>query len=78
MLLRVNRGGDGPSMYVCNCNGVTDREVSEAIEAGARCPRSVLAHHGAEPCCGRCLPEIADCLEDAGHAALGADLVAAG
>lgn len=47
-------------MYVCNCNGVTDCEVREAIAAGARCPRSVLAHHGAEPCCGRCLDEIAD------------------
>jgi bacterioferritin-associated ferredoxin len=46
-------------MYVCNCNGVTRREVEEAFAAGARCPREVLAHHGAEPCCGRCLPEIA-------------------
>ena len=50
-------------MYVCNCNGVTDREVEEAIAAGARRPRDVLAHHGCEPCCGRCLPEIAGCLK---------------
>ena len=50
-------------MYVCNCNGVTDREVDEAIAAGARRPKDVLAHHGCEPCCGRCLPEIADCLK---------------
>ncbi|MBL8548434.1 MAG: (2Fe-2S)-binding protein [Hyphomonadaceae bacterium] len=45
-------------MYVCNCNGVTRREVEEAVAAGARCPKEVLAHHGCEPCCGRCLPEI--------------------
>jgi bacterioferritin-associated ferredoxin len=50
-------------MYVCNCNGVTRSEVNEAIAAGARCPRQVLAHHGCEPCCGRCLPEIAAGLE---------------
>lgn len=47
-------------MYVCNCNGVTTREVDEAIEAGESCPESVLAFHGCERCCGQCLPEIAD------------------
>ncbi|MEQ1617200.1 MAG: (2Fe-2S)-binding protein [Terricaulis sp.] len=47
-------------MYVCNCNGVTRAEVDEAIAAGAGQPEHVLAHHGCEPCCGRCLPEIAD------------------
>jgi bacterioferritin-associated ferredoxin len=51
-------------MYVCNCNGVTRGEVAEAIEAGARSPKAVLAHHGCEPCCGRCLPEIADGIID--------------
>ena len=47
-------------MYVCNCNGVTKQEVAEAIAAGAAAPEDVLAHHGCEPCCGRCLPEIAE------------------
>jgi bacterioferritin-associated ferredoxin len=47
-------------MYVCNCNGVTKQEVAEAIAAGAGAPEDVLAHHGCEPCCGRCLPEIAE------------------
>ncbi|HWA00107.1 MAG TPA: (2Fe-2S)-binding protein [Caulobacterales bacterium] len=47
-------------MYVCNCNGVTKREVEEAVSAGARRPEEVLAHHGCEPCCGRCLSEIAE------------------
>jgi bacterioferritin-associated ferredoxin len=47
-------------MYVCNCNGVTRREVDEAIEAGAQDPEAVLGHHGCSPCCGQCLPEIAE------------------
>jgi bacterioferritin-associated ferredoxin len=47
-------------MYLCNCNGVTKREAEEAIAAGAQRPEEVLAHHGCEPCCGRCLPDIAD------------------
>jgi len=49
-------------MYVCNCNGVRQREVETAIAAGAVNPRQVLAHHGHEPCCGQCLPEIAACI----------------
>ncbi|MET0182748.1 MAG: (2Fe-2S)-binding protein [Caulobacterales bacterium] len=52
-------------MYVCNCNGVTTNEVAEAIEAGAGTPEAVLGHHGAEPCCGRCLPEIAESIGSA-------------
>ncbi|MBI1185806.1 MAG: hypothetical protein GC206_00440 [Alphaproteobacteria bacterium] len=49
-------------MYVCNCNGVRQREVESAIAAGAANPRQVLAHHGHQPCCGQCLPEIAACI----------------
>ncbi|MGE3836510.1 MAG: bacterioferritin-associated ferredoxin [Hyphomonadaceae bacterium] len=55
-------------MYVCNCNGVTRAEVDEAISAGAEAPEAVLAHHGCEPCCGRCLPEIADGISNGGMA----------
>ncbi len=47
-------------MYVCNCNGVKRREVDEAIRAGADHPEAVLGHFGLEPCCGRCLPDIAE------------------
>jgi bacterioferritin-associated ferredoxin len=47
-------------MYVCNCNGVKRREVDEAIRGGADDPEAVLGHFGLEPCCGRCLPDIAD------------------
>jgi bacterioferritin-associated ferredoxin len=57
-------------MYVCNCNGVTRDEVAEAIAAGAQTPRGVLAHHGCEPCCGRCLPEIAETLSGEERAAV--------
>ncbi|MGE0045687.1 MAG: bacterioferritin-associated ferredoxin [Hyphomonadaceae bacterium] len=46
-------------MYVCNCNGVRQREIDSAIDAGARCPREALAMNAAEPCCGQCLPDIA-------------------
>ncbi|MEQ1811226.1 MAG: (2Fe-2S)-binding protein [Terricaulis sp.] len=64
-------------MYVCNCNGVTRAEVDEAISAGAEGPEAVLAHHGCEPCCGRCLPEIADGISSGGMACGKRSLVAA-
>jgi bacterioferritin-associated ferredoxin len=64
-------------MYVCNCNGVTRNEVDEAIVAGAQGPEEVLAHHGCEPCCGRCLPEIADGIASGGMACGKRSLVAA-
>ena len=64
-------------MYVCNCNGVTRAEVDEAISAGAQGPEDVLSHHGCEPCCGRCLPEIAEGISCGGMAGKPRSLIAA-
>ena len=53
-------------MFVCNCNGIRCKQVDEAIKAGARRPAAVHAHHGCKAQCGRCLPEIADRIREAG------------
>lgn len=45
-------------MIVCNCNGLSERDVKRAILAGARNPCAVFDHHGAQPCCEKCIPEI--------------------
>ncbi len=46
-------------MFVCNCHGIRARDVEAACAAGCRTPREVFAHAAeAEPCCGRCVPEI--------------------
>ena len=45
-------------MYVCLCNGFTDRCVDRAITCGARTPAQVYASIGVAPQCGRCMPEI--------------------
>jgi bacterioferritin-associated ferredoxin len=52
-------------MYVCNCNGVRCGEVDQAIRRGARTPKQVLAQHGHEPQCCRCLKEIAGRIKEA-------------
>ncbi|MEK9724655.1 MAG: (2Fe-2S)-binding protein, partial [Rhodospirillaceae bacterium] len=38
--------------------GITEREVKAAVRAGARRWTDVHAHHGVEPCCGKCQCEI--------------------
>lgn len=52
-------------MYVCTCNGISERKVEAAIADGARSPRAVHHSCGAKPQCGRCLPEIAGRLREA-------------
>lgn len=45
-------------MYVCICNGLTEKRVRAAAqEAGERrCARTVYKHMGCKPQCGLCLP----------------------
>ena len=45
-------------MYVCICNAMTDRQVGEAIEAGATNWEAVHTYHGYSPNCGKCECEI--------------------
>jgi bacterioferritin-associated ferredoxin len=51
-------------MYVCNCNGLTKKDVRKAIEDRPRDALSVYRYHGCEPQCGRCVPEIREMLEE--------------
>jgi bacterioferritin-associated ferredoxin len=44
-------------MYVCVCNGITDREIRTAVELGARSLAELQSTLGVATCCGRC----ADC-----------------
>lgn len=41
-------------MYVCICNGLTDKDFTRAAEAGATTIGQAFAHHGCKPQCGRC------------------------
>lgn len=51
-------------MYVCLCNGLTQRCVSGAISAGASDAHSVYSSLDCAPCCGRCQPMIEDMIDD--------------
>ncbi|MEM7443520.1 MAG: (2Fe-2S)-binding protein [Pseudomonadota bacterium] len=45
-------------MYVCICNGLTDKRIKAAIENGARSADEVYRALGCRPQCGQCVDEI--------------------
>lgn len=45
-------------MYICHCQAVTDREIREAIAAGAGDVIAIARRCGAGTGCGSCLPAV--------------------
>ena len=52
-------------MYVCICNGVTDRQIREAAAAGCATVAELTMRTGAGATCGSCLAMAADILQAA-------------
>jgi bacterioferritin-associated ferredoxin len=52
-------------MYVCNCNGIREREVRAAIAGGAQRPSEVFKACDARPQCARCVCDMRQMLDDA-------------
>ena len=52
------------AVYVCNCNGLRQRDVARAIEAGATRPRDVFARHQCTAQCARCVCEMRQMIDD--------------
>lgn len=51
-------------MYLCNCNGFTDREARLAIRrTGARSVAAVYRELECRPICGRCKPMLRDMVD---------------
>jgi bacterioferritin-associated ferredoxin len=45
-------------MYVCNCNGIRERDVHQAIEAGAQKPVDVFRHCQGAAQCAKCVCDM--------------------
>ncbi len=45
-------------MYVCNCNGIRERDARQAIAAGATRPADVFRHCQAAPQCAKCTCDL--------------------
>jgi bacterioferritin-associated ferredoxin len=55
-------------MYVCNCNGIRERDVQSAIDAGADRPAEVFRHCQAAPQCAKCVCDIRRMIQASGEA----------
>ena len=52
-------------MYVCICNGVTQRDIRDAADAGCRSMAELTMRTGCGACCGTCLDMAARVLSEA-------------
>ena len=50
-------------MYVCNCNGIREREVRAAIDAGATRPVEIFRSADCRPQCARCVCDMQGMIE---------------
>ncbi|HEX9194688.1 MAG TPA: (2Fe-2S)-binding protein [Azonexus sp.] len=55
-------------MYVCVCHAVTDRQIREAAESGARTLKDLRRDLGVTRDCGRCASCARQCLHEANAA----------
>jgi bacterioferritin-associated ferredoxin len=55
-------------VYVCNCNGIRERQVHAAIAAGARRPADVFKACDSRPQCARCVCDVRRMLDEQGEA----------
>jgi bacterioferritin-associated ferredoxin len=51
-------------MYVCNCNGIRERQVRAAIAAGASRPAHIFKACDSRPECARCVCEMRKMLDE--------------
>jgi len=52
-------------VYVCNCNAIRQRQVHQAIAAGATTPKAVFDHAQCRPQCAKCVCEMREMIDDA-------------
>jgi len=45
-------------VYVCNCNGIRERQVRAAVSGGCRRPAEVFRHCNSEPQCAKCVCDM--------------------
>jgi bacterioferritin-associated ferredoxin len=51
-------------MYVCLCNGLTDRDVRNCAEDGCSSVAMVYRSLGCAPQCGKCVPYVRQMLRE--------------
>ncbi len=65
---RCDTSGRRRVVYICNCNGIRERDARAAIDAGATKPAEVFRHCQARPQCAKCVCEMRRMIQDQAHA----------
>lgn len=52
-------------MYICLCRAVTDKQIRTSVENGASSFREVREELDVGTCCGRCVPEARELIDQA-------------
>ncbi|NHO32660.1 (2Fe-2S)-binding protein [Acetobacter fallax] len=52
-------------MFICSCNGLTDKDIHAAVDAGATRPQEVYAAKKCRAKCGNCVPGVVCMLRQA-------------
>jgi bacterioferritin-associated ferredoxin len=55
-------------MYVCNCNGIRERQVRAAIAAGASRPADIFKACDCTAQCARCVREMREIIQEESEA----------
>jgi len=55
----------GAALYVCNCNGIRERDARAAVTAGARKPVEVFRHCKGAVRCAKCVCDMRRLIEEA-------------
>jgi len=53
-------------VYICLCNGFTDRQIRRSVEANGRSVAAVYKALGCAPKCGKCVPMVRELLRRGG------------
>ena len=51
-------------MYICLCNNLTSKKVSEAIPKGISISKNIYSFYNCKPKCGKCIEFMNDILEE--------------
>lgn len=51
-------------MYLCNCNGIRERDAHAAIVRGASRPADIFRHCQSQPRCAKCVCDMRRMIED--------------
>ncbi len=51
-------------MYICLCNNLTSKKVSEAIQKGISKSKNIYSFYNCKPKCGKCIEFMNDILEE--------------